>query len=131
MMLAPLHDGGLLISTHAYAALTALVLGAFQLASPKGTPLHRNIGRLWVGLIGIVAISSFFINDIRQFGAFSLIHLLSLVTLYFLVQSMRAVRRGDIKTHQRTMKALYFYALILAGVFTLLPGRVMHDVLFS
>ena len=89
MMLAPLHDGGLLISTHAYAALTALVLGAFQLALPKGTPLHRNIGRLWVGLIGIVAISSFFINDIRQFGAFSLIHLLSLITLYFLVQSMR------------------------------------------
>ena len=83
MMLAPLHDGGLLISTHAYAALTALVLGAFQLALPKGTPLHRNIGRLWVGLIGIVAISSFFINDIRQFGAFSLIHLLSLLTPLF------------------------------------------------
>jgi uncharacterized membrane protein len=29
------------------------------------------------------------------------------------------------------MISLYFFALIGAGIFTLLPGRIMHEVVFG
>lgn len=44
---------------------------------------------------------------------------------------LAAIVLGDIKAHEKTMKSLYFLALIITGGFTLLPGRVMHTVLFG
>ncbi|WP_259989945.1 hypothetical protein [Sulfitobacter sp. S190] len=44
-----------------------------------------------------------------------------------LVQAVRAARRGDIVQH----RAIYLYALVITGAFTLLPGRTMHAVFFG
>ena len=57
-------------------ALTALVLGAVQLAAPKGTISHRLIGYAWVLLMVGTAFSALFIHTIRLWGAYSPIHLL-------------------------------------------------------
>ena len=97
----------------------------------KGTRSHRTIGYIWVTLMGLVALSSFWVHDLRQVGPFSAIHLLSVVTLCTLFYSISAVPRGNIASHQRSMRNLYFMALIGAGAFTLLPGRDMHAVLFG
>lgn len=118
------------IPSHAFAALAASLLGVVQFVRPKGTPSHRWLGRVWVGLLAYVAISGFFISEIRTFGYFSPIHLLSIVTLVSLIVAIWAARVGRIGTHKRTMIALYFLALILTGIFTLLPGRVMFQVIF-
>ena len=40
-------------------------------------------------------------------------------------------RVGNIKAHQLNMQLLYGLALILTGLFTLLPNRVMGQIFFG
>ena len=61
-------DAAPAIPLHAFAALTAFVLGVVQFAAPKGTLPHRRIGWIWVGLMAAVAVSSFWIHQIRLVG---------------------------------------------------------------
>lgn len=119
------------IPLHALAALLALAIGIIQMIQPKGTPLHRWLGRLWVGLMALVALSSFFIHELRIWGRFSPIHLLSLFTLASLYMAVQAARRGDIRRHRQIMTALFWLALVVTGGFTLMPGRIMYLLLFG
>ncbi len=116
---------------HAIAALCAIVVGAVQFALPKGQVAHIWLGRVWVLLMVAVTLSSFLIFEIRLLGPFSHIHVLSVFTLGVLYKSIRAVRRGQISVHRKAMTWLYCLSLLLAGAFTLLPGRIMHQVLFG
>ncbi|WP_158964998.1 DUF2306 domain-containing protein [Chachezhania sediminis] len=131
MALAPLWAARPPIPLHAVAAMAACVLGLGQLALPKGTRLHVWTGRVWIALMAAVAVSSFFIHTIRMLGPFSPLHVLSAVTLFWLWAGMRAARRGQIDRHRRIMLALFFMALLLTGAFTVLPGRVMHEVILG
>ena len=65
MNLAPLTNAPLSIQLHAYAAMAAFLLGVVQLAGVKGTTRHRALGYTWAGLMLFVAISSFWIHDLR------------------------------------------------------------------
>lgn len=116
---------------HAFAAMVALVLGGGQLILPKGTAAHFWVGRLWVALMAVVATSSFFIFEIKLWGPFSPIHLLSIWTLGSLIVAIRAARKGDIRRHRIVMTSLFWLALVLTGAFTFLPGRIMHQVVFG
>ena len=62
MTLAPLLSASPAIQLHAFAAMTAFVFGLVQLAAPKGTLPHRTLGFIWVGLMLVVAGSSFWIS---------------------------------------------------------------------
>ena len=119
------------VAPHAVLAILALVLGAAQLVLPKGTLGHRFVGYVWVGLMAGVAVSGLFIHGIKLWGLFSPIHLLIPVTLYLVYHGVLAARRGDIKRHRIKMLSLFFLALVVTGAFTLLPGRIMHQVLFG
>ena len=119
------------IPLHAYAAFLAVIAGAIQFAGPKGTLPHRYLGYLWVGLMLVVSISSFWINTINLFGPFSPIHLLSAFTIWSLFEAIKSARKGQIKRHQRFMQLMYLLALLVTGAFTLLPGRTMNAVLFG
>jgi len=119
------------IPLHAIAAMIAIVLGGIQLYMKKGGPVHKLLGRIWVGLMLIVSVSSFFIHEIKLWGAYSPIHLLSLWTIFSLGLAIYFVRVGNIKRHKQVMIALYCFALILTGFFTLMPGRVMHQIMFG
>ena len=66
------------IPLHALAALIAMLLGGVQLYLSKGTPLHKLIGRIWIGLMAVVSLSSFFIYELKIWGNYSPIHLLSI-----------------------------------------------------
>ncbi|WP_299677788.1 DUF2306 domain-containing protein [uncultured Roseobacter sp.] len=131
MSLAPLFQSNLVIILHALGALTALTLGTVQLLLPKGSDTHRICGYIWVGLMVLVALSSFWIHDIRHVGPFSAIHLLSVYTLFGVASGLRDARRGNITAHRKTMRQIFWIALVGAGAFTLLPGRVMHQVVFG
>ena len=119
------------IPLHAVAAMIAIILGAFQLSMKKGGTIHRRLGWIWVSLMLIVSFSSFWIHEIKLWGLYSPIHLLSLWTIFSCGMGIYFARIGKIKRHQYTMIAMYFFALILTGFFTLMPGRVMHQIVFG
>jgi len=131
MSLEPLLDASPVIQIHAFCAFAALLLGAVQLFRKKGDIRHRALGRTWVGLMAIVAISSFFIWTIRLVWLFSPIHLLSIFTLVMLFRGVSAARRGDIDQHRGAMKIIYVAALVITGLLTFLPGRIMYRVAFG
>ena len=131
MSLAPLFQSGTVITLHALAALAALVLGGLQFLLPKGTNRHRILGYSWAALMMAVAASSLAIHDIRMIGPFSPIHLLSLLVLVTVPLAVRDARRGRIAGHRLGMMQIFGLALLGAGAFTLLPGRVMHAVVFG
>jgi len=131
MNLQPLLGAPIEIRLHAFAALGALGLGAAQLMSPKGTMPHRIRGYVWSALMLIVAVSSFWIHSLRLIGPFSPIHLLSILTLVTLPRAIYLARRGDVAGHRRIMLMLFWFALVGAGLFTLLPGRIMGAVLLG
>ena len=119
------------IPLHALAAIVAILLGAIQLLSRKGTLIHKALGWVWVLLMLVVSVSSLFIHEINMWGKYSPIHILSLWTIFCLLLAIYFVRIGNIKRHKQTMTVLYLLALILTGLFTLLPGRVMRVVIFG
>jgi uncharacterized membrane protein len=131
MTLAPLLGAPLAIKLHAFAALGAFALGLVQLLAPKGTLPHRTLGYIWVALMLVVAFSSFWIQDMRVWGPWSPIHLLSIFALVMLPLGVSYARGHNVRGHRMTMLGLFLGALLIAGGFTLVPGRLMHQVVFG
>ena len=131
MSLAPLLEASGAIPLHALAAMAAFALGVVQFAAPKGTLPHRTVGWIWVALMAIVAASSFWIHEVRLLGPWSPIHLLSIFTLIVLPIAVWRARRHRVADHRRIMILIFVGALVIAGLFTFLPGRVMHAVVFG
>ncbi len=131
MSLAPLLDAAPAIPVHAFAAMAAFALGLVQFAAPKGTLPHRTIGWIWVGLMAMVAISSFWIHQIRLLGPWSPIHLLSIFTLIIVPLGVWRAHHHDVANHRRIMMFTFAGALVIAGLFTFVPGRIMHSVVFG
>jgi len=40
-------------------------------------------------------------------------------------------RRHNVRGHKMTMIAMYLGALVIAGIFTFAPGRILYRVLFG
>jgi uncharacterized membrane protein len=131
MSFAPLLDAPTQIPLHAFAAMAAFVLGVVQLAAPKGTLPHRTLGLIWAALMMAVAASSFWIHQIRLWGPWSPIHLLSIFTLVTVPLAVWKAHRHEVADHRRIMVMIFSGALVIAGLFTLLPGRIMHAVVFG
>jgi uncharacterized membrane protein len=131
MSLKPLLDAAPQIPIHAFAAMAAFALGVVQLAAPKGTLPHRTLGWIWVALMAVVAGSSFWIHEIRLVGPWSPIHLLSIFTPIMLVVGVWYARSHNVRGHRRTMISIFAGALIIAGFFAFMPGRIMHAVVFG
>ena len=128
MTLAPLLNASPIIQVHAFAAMAAFALGLVQFAAPKGTLPHRTVGWIWVVLMTTIAASSFWIHGVRLVGPFSPIHLLSIFTLVMLPLAVLAAHRHKVDKHRKAMISIFLGALVIAGAFTFVPGRVMHAV---
>jgi uncharacterized membrane protein len=131
MSFAPLLATAPYVQLHAFAAMAAFALGLVQLLAPKGTLPHRALGWVWVGLMALVCVTSFWIHDLRVIGPWSPIHILSIVTLIALPLAVLHARRHRVEDHRRAMLKIFAGALVVAGLFTFWPGRVMHAVLFG
>ena len=112
------------IALHLAAAVLALTLGVVVLSLTKGTRLHKALGRSWVALMLVVAISSFWIFEIRKGAGPSAIHLLSAWTLVSLACAVWFIRRGNVRAHKGFMIGT-FLGLAGAGLGALAPGRVL------
>ncbi|MFQ3595707.1 MAG: DUF2306 domain-containing protein [Sphingomonadaceae bacterium] len=116
-----------LVALHASAAALAVPLGAAVLLLPRGTAMHRAMGRAWASLMLVAAVTSFGITGING-PRFSWIHLLSLWVILWLGIALWRVRRGDIAGHRRAMTGL-FIGLLAAGAGALLPVRSLSLLL--
>ena len=114
-----------LLITHAALAGAAVLLGAVMLARRKGTVGHKWLGRAWVALMAAVALSSFWIFEIRRGAGPSLIHLLSVWTLVSLALAVYFIRRGNVRAHRGFMIGT-LVGLVVAGAFALAPGRALY-----
>src|SRR5258708_620408 len=121
MSLAPLLEAAPAIPLHAFAAMAAFALGVAQLAARKGSLPHRALGWVWVSVMVLVALSSFWIHQIRLLGPWSPIHLLSIFTLVMLPLGVWMAHRHRVVDHRRIMISLFAGELVIEGLFTLVP----------
>jgi len=121
----------LAVQIHVVAALIALVLGVVMFSRRKGGKAHKNLGKFWVVMMVVVALSSFFINLLRVWGPFSPIHLLSVFTLGSLVWAVYMIRKGNIQAHEMTMKGLFVGGLLVAGGLTFSRDLLMNRIFLS
>ncbi len=125
-----------LLAVHIAAALSATVIGPVALWARKGARqrprLHRAFGYAWVTLMLITAISAFFIRggELPNLGGFSPVHLLIPVVLAMLFLAFRSLAHGNIMAHRKAMTRLYWGACVVAGAFTLLPGRFLGKLIW-
>jgi uncharacterized membrane protein len=126
-MPSPVYTWSPIIVVHTIAALVGVLLGAWLLGARKGHRAHRIGGWIWVLCMATVAGISF---GIRGPEGFSWIHGLSLFTLVTLVTGVLAARAHRVGAHRINMISLYVGALLVTGLFTLLPGRLIGSALW-
>lgn len=133
MDFAPIFDAPAAVQAHVVCAAVALVLGPVPLWRRRRDRLHRASGHAWVAVMAALALSGLAIpaGPIALAGPFGPIHLLSVYVLWALWVGVGHARAGRIAAHRGAMRGLYFGAVGLAGLFTLLPGRLMNRVLFG
>jgi uncharacterized membrane protein len=130
------------IAIHLSAALGALAIGPVALwarrghaagASGQRPRLHRAAGYAWVTLMLATAVSALFIRDhnLPNIAGYTLIHLFVPYTLGGLFLAFRHLLRGNIQGHRNNMLGLYLGACIGAGVFTLLPSRILGQLVWG
>lgn len=126
-----------IVQLHLAAVMPALLLGAWLLLGKKGGPRHRLLGKIYLGLMVVAALSAAVlpaqVGPTVSIGSLRLgfLHLLVLLTLRGVWMAFHTIRKGDIRAHKRHMVMLYFGALMIAGLFSLAPGRLLHRVIFG
>ena len=126
-----------IIYAHATLALLAVPLGLYVLLTKKVTMQHRILGRIWVTFLIIVSLTAIFIQAINP-GQYSLIHLLipwTIGSLIYSIWNIKKFKNTKIErykfAHMYSMIGVYVGALLIAGAFTLMPGRFFHEILFG
>ena len=121
----------ILLAAHLIPALSATATGAWMVVRPKGTSSHKRVGKIWVTLMLMTAITSFAITGgpFAVLGGFSYIHLLSVIMLVAVPVGVWAARHQRVTLHKVIMISLYV-SLWATGLFALLmKGRFLHGVL--
>jgi uncharacterized membrane protein len=125
-----LADAPLVVQVHLATVLAAFALATAQMLGAKGTPLHRAMGWVLVALFITTALDSLFIRNPGG-GLFNPFQFFSIWTLIAVPWAVIAARRHNAAFHGRMMTGFYVGALIVAGLLTLIPGRLMWRVFFG
>jgi uncharacterized membrane protein len=125
------------IAVHLSAVLGAVATGPVALWARQGRiqrpRLHRAAGYAWVTLMLVAATAAIFIRDFRlpNIRGVTPIHILIPVVYGMLALAFWFLARGNITAHRKTMQRLYLGACLVAGAFTLLPGRYLGNLVFG
>ena len=117
------------VIAHLSTVLVALPLGVSQLVLPKGTFRHRTVGYIWVTLMVVTALISFAIHGLNPNGL-SWIHIFSVLTLVTAPLIVLYARRGQVEKHRGAVLGLMLGGLVIAGLFTFIPGRALGQLVF-
>ncbi len=125
------------IAVHMSLALTATAIGPLALWARMGRIIRprfpRAAGYAWVTCMLGAALSGLFIRDFNlpNIWGYTPIHLLIPLTFVSLYRAFRYLADGNIAGHRQTMQWLYGMACVVTGAFTLLPGRLLGQWLWS
>ena len=122
------------ISLHLATVAPAAVIGAYLLLRAKGTTFHRLLGKIYMTLMFTTALLSLLIPATvgpQVLGHFGAIHLLSFVVLYSVPSAYIAARTHNVTAHKGHMIGVYVGGILVAGLFTLAPGRYLHQLFFG
>lgn len=114
---------------HLATIMVALALTPYILLRPRGTPVHRLLGKVWVTAMTATAAISLFVRYSNP-GHFSFIHILSVFVLVMAPRVWLTARRHNLAGHRGTVRGLVTGALVIAGYFTLLDTRLLGMWLF-
>ena len=134
MNLAPLANAPWAVQLHVATVVPAFFIGTWLLAfSRKGAPHHRALGYVYLALMAITSFTALFVHRTNPEGVFgfSPIHIFVPLTLAGIAEALYAARTHQIRRHRYAMIGTYVSALLIAGAFTFLPGRIMHAVVFD
>ena len=118
------------LTIHLATVIPAMPLGAYVLLQRKGGPHHRLLGRIWLGLMFTTAVSTIFIRHIND-GNFSFIHIFTLMTFMAIPRAIMTARQGRIDEHRWQLVGFYVGALVIAGLLSFMPGRLMWHWAFG
>ena len=127
---SPLLRISAVLQAHIAGAVLSFLIGAVLLLGVKGRTVHRVLGYIWIVSMGVTAISSFWLTGMNG-SSFSVIHLLSGWTVIMLPMGLAAARRRNIAQHRKTMTGIFMGGMLIAGLFTFLPGRLMWHLFFA
>ena len=123
------HLQNAVIVFHVATVIPCVPLGLFLLLAPKGTPMHKQLGKLWVAMMVITALSTLFIHEGMRM---SWIHIFVPITLRAAYLIIAKARRGDIVGHRKEIVGLFLGALMLPGIAAfVLDGRLMNTLLLA
>ena len=128
--LEPILTASAAIQIHVVSAVSAFGVGLVLLGAPKGVRVHKTLGWAWVVSMAVTATSSFFITGLMGVH-YSPIHALSAWTMLGLPFGIAAIRRRDINKHRHTMTGMFVGGMVIAGLFSFLPGRLMWEIFFA
>jgi uncharacterized membrane protein len=122
-----------LVFFHLVTAIGALGLGIALMLRRRGTPNHRLLGWTWAVLMGSTTLASAFMRSdpMLHWMGITPIHALTLLVALLLPRRIWQARRGNVVAHRRTMRGLFAGACVIAGAFTLLPGRFLGMLLWK
>lgn len=118
------------VMLHVATVVPAVPLGAYLLLARKGTPRHKSLGKVWVVLMVLTALSALFICHSATVH-FSPIHIFVPLTLHGAWKTIATARRRDIAGHKKALVTMYLAALVIPGLFAFAPDRVMGIGLFG
>lgn len=123
-------EASLAIQIHIVAALVALCLGIWMFTRRKGDKAHRLGGKIFLVFMLMTATSAIFIRQINE-GSFSWIHIFVPVTFIAAWEAVYYIRKGNIRHHKRAVSGMFFGALLIPGLLSMMPGRLMHVIIFG
>ena len=115
------------ITLHAVAALTTVLLWPVQILRRRRDRAHRVIGTVWVSAIVVTSVSSFWIAP----DGFSWLHGLAIWTLVCMVAAIIGIRRKSVEVHRGFMIGSYLGTLAAFAFAALVPVRLIPQLLRS
>ena len=119
---------------HLATILPAFMIGTYLMLRRKGTPVHKKLGKVYMALMLFTAIVTLFMSarvGPTLLDHFGYIHLLSVLVLYSVPMAYVAARKGNRRQHMANMMGVYIGGILVAGAFTLMPGRLLHSWLIG
>ena len=119
-----------IVWAHLVIVLPAVPLGMWLFLHPKGTNSHRALGKLWLLLMITTAIVTLGVRTLNP-GHLSFIHLFSVLVLVLGPLAYVRARQRNIASHSRILRGLFLGSLLVAGLATFAPGRIMWQWAFG
>lgn len=132
MTLNPILSAPFEIQLHIFFAVPALLVGPLALFRKRRDVVHKIAGYVWmISVLGLSITGLFIKSHVAVIGHFGPIHILSVLGIWGVLEGLYHIRIGNIAKHRATLQSVWFGAMGLAGLFTLLPGRVINRMIFG